>query len=106
MRGGALNVVLMRTNKKEKKFGGSCITHKRFRKYFKISSCKPEVRDGFGFLGQVENIGLGSLEGRVTKHSDLSFISFRKDTLASLKKNELLSGFLTWPEFFEYMRCW
>jgi hypothetical protein len=96
----------MRTDKKEKKFGVSCKTHKRIRKYFKISSCKPEVRDGFGYLDPVKRKRLRTPRGRGTKHSDLSFISFRKDTLASLKKNELLFGFLTWPGFLEYMHCW
>lgn len=91
MRGGILNVDLMRTNKKEKKFGGSCKTHKRIRNYSKISSCKPEVSDDFGYLGPAESIGIVALKGRGTKHSDLYFISFRKDTLVSLKKNELFS---------------
>jgi hypothetical protein len=96
----------MRTNKKEKKFGWSCKTHNRIRKYFKMSSCKPEVTDGFGYLGPVERVGLGAPKRRSTKYSDLSFISLRKDTLASLKKNELRFGFLIRPEFFEYLRCW
>jgi hypothetical protein len=91
MRGGILNVGLLRTDKKEKKFGGSRKTHKRIRKYFKISSCKPEVRDGFGYLGTVESLGIGVLKGRGRKHSDLSHISVRKDTLASLKKSKLHS---------------
>jgi len=82
---------------------GSCKTHKRIPKYFKISSCKPEIRDIFGYLGSVERTGLRTLKGRGMKHSDLSFISFRKNTLPSLKKNYLIFGVLSWPQFYEFV---
>jgi hypothetical protein len=87
MRGGALNVDLIRTDNKEK-FWGPCKTRKRIRKYFEVSRCKPDVRDGFGYLGPGERTRLRTLKERGTGHSNVSFISFKKVTLASLKENE------------------
>jgi hypothetical protein len=59
---------------------------KHIREFENMSKflCKPEVRDGFGYLDPFKRIGLRTLKGRVTDHSDLSFISFRTDTLKSL----------------------
>ena len=75
----------MRTDKKEKKFGGSCKIHKEFENISNFL-CKSKVRDGFGYLDPFERIGLRTLQGRGTEHSDLSFISFRKGTFKMFKE--------------------
>ena len=62
MKDGALKVGLMRTNKKEQKFGGPCKTHRRIWRYFKISNYKPEVRECFGYLCPVGRIGFRTLK--------------------------------------------